>query len=217
MLKAWEVTSWDQFQERLREIVAVDADASWYNAERVRMFHESRNRFRFNLMRESSPSSALFRDGLFLVHSREGIRPGTVQMESYEWVLQKGASIEQISRREVRIVEQEPLYRFKKDKFTGNILSFPYEPSRGFHETFFADAEQLSDALFVILPQSLRRGNWMLDIQTPYPGHQLYIINKENAAASEKNTIYLLPEKDMKLYTAPEAKDKKTETELPIF
>ena len=95
IIYAWEIVSWEQFQEKLKNVVAMDSTTFWRDGERVSMFYEERNRFRFNLNRPFSASYNIFKDGLFLVYIGDG-RRNTLQMENYEWVIVNGATIKEI-------------------------------------------------------------------------------------------------------------------------
>ena len=76
---------------------------------------------------------------------------------------------------------------------------------------------QPGDKFLVSIPERLNRGNWIQYALTNYPNHKVYIIKQQEPLGVIQETIYLLPEEDMELYSAPEVKEKRTENELPIF
>lgn len=216
IIYAWEIVSWEQFQEKLKNVVAMDSTTFWRDSERVSMFYEERNRFRFNLNRPFSASYNIFKDGLFLVYIGDG-RRNTLQMENYEWVIVNGATIKEIYPKRGGENVEEVLFKFKKGKTQKSVLSFPYNIAHCYSTACFTNEEDLSQVFFVPIPERLNRGNWIQYALTNYPNHKLYIIKQQEPLGVIQETIYLLPEEDMELYSAPEVKEKRTENELPIF
>lgn len=102
LIFAWEVTSPEQFFDRLNKIIAFDENAYWYNlncgpTEKASDFNDENNKFRLQLKEIHKDT---FKNGLFLVYNgcvvKETTDPfgmgptkrlrGRLQMESLEWV-----------------------------------------------------------------------------------------------------------------------------------
>ncbi len=71
LIFAWEVTSHEQFFDRLNKIIAFDENAYWYNynngpTEKASDFNEENNKFRLQL---KEIHKDIFKDGLFLVYN----------------------------------------------------------------------------------------------------------------------------------------------------